>query len=197
MISPHVRDMDVYELRHFYAMIQRDFARGEYQPFSVLSDQLARGVQQGLVLQDGERQLAYAIVSGCLANNSLLVSLLAVMPGQRGNGVGSFFLKAIAQKYAGRDAIILEVERPKDAKTPQEAQRRKKRIAFYQKAGFHVVPGIGFYSIWGVPMHLMALPLQADARQIDNNIDKTISELYAPLLEEHMEQLKIHMAARA
>lgn len=194
MQSPHVRHMEAKELSRFYPMIQRDFARDEYQPFSILSRQLENGTQQGLVLESQGHTMAYAIVSGCKANNSLLISLLAVMPDQRGSGVGSLFLKAIADAYADRDAIVLEVERPKDAKTPQEQNKRKKRIAFYQRAGLHVVPGIGFYSIWGVPMHLMVLPLEADAQSINQDIDQTIQELYTPLLEGRMDQLQISMA---
>lgn len=91
-------------------------------------------------------------------NGYVLISLLAVFHEYRGQGIGSESMKELRVMYENKQAIIVEVERPDFSQTPEECDSRKRRIEFYEKAGFYLIPNID-YSIWDVPMHLMAMPL--------------------------------------
>ncbi len=52
----------------------------------------------------------------------------AMRPELRGKGYGSLALAALGKKYA---AMVLEVE-------PPETEMQKRRVAFYERCGFHI-----------------------------------------------------------
>ena len=86
--------------------------------------------------------------------------------------------------YSDKNGIIVEVEKPEKATTNKEKIIREKRIQFYQKVGFYLLSDID-YSIWDVPMHLMAQPLKASSQAINEEIGQTIFEIYLELRGEH------------
>lgn len=176
-----IRQMTLDEFKHFFKLIKQDFARGEYPPYFVLNAQLKEGILEGLVLSDGEADMAYAVCAAGHDNGCVLISLLAVFKELRGQGIGSGFMAHLAKRYADKQAIIVEVEKPELSKTTKERETREKRIHFYEKAGYHVIPGVE-YSIWDVPMHLMALPLKASEQMVNGNIDKIMYEIYLELM---------------
>ena len=174
-----IRTMDVSELWRIYKHIKQDFPVGEYPPYEILSRQLKEGLQQGQVLRFGEQELAYAI---CAASTDyVLLSLMAVFPEFRGQGIGSAFLQALQGKYANKQAIIGEVERPELAANSKERQQRSERIKFYEKAGFYLIPGID-YTIWDVPMHLMAQPIISSPEAINDDIPLIMYQIYLKLM---------------
>jgi GNAT superfamily N-acetyltransferase len=145
------------DFKRIYKKIKRDFAPGEYAPYTVLYKQLKKGIQQGFLLYAGGDEAAYAVCAAGHPNGFVLVSLLAVYPEYRGRGFGTEFIRELKKIYTDKKGVIVEVEKPEDAKDEDEKTRREKRIAFYRKAGFEQIPGIE-YSIWTVPMHLMVFP---------------------------------------
>lgn len=174
-----IRTMAASELRYFYNRITQDFPVGEYPPYEILSRQLSEGLQDGLVFCRGAQDLAYAI---CAASTDyVLLSLFAVLPEHRGQGIGSDFLQALQSKYAHKQAMIGEVERPELAANAAETKLRNQRIEFYEKAGYYLIPAID-YTIWAVPMLLMALPLTAPKKTIDANIRAIMYEIYLQLM---------------
>jgi len=174
-----IRTMDVSEHRLIYKHIKQDFPVGEYPPYEILSRQLQEGLQEGLVLCLGEHDLAYSI---CAASSDyVLLSLMAVFPEFRGQGVGSAFLQALQSRYARKQAIIGEVERLDLASNSKEMKLRKERIEFYKKAGFYLIPGVD-YTIWDVPMHLMALPIRASTEDINDDIQIIMYQIYLKLM---------------
>jgi len=179
-----IRSMQSNEIRTFFRYIQRDFSPGEYPPYAVLYQQLQSGIQEGLVLssyQDGD--FAYSICAAGHANKYVLVSLLAVFPECRSKGIGSEFMKLMIERYRSKQALLIEVEKPESSPTPEERNIRSRRISFYERAGFHLVPGIE-YSIWGVPMHLMILPLQASREEAEGEIGRAMYQIYLELMGE-------------
>jgi GNAT superfamily N-acetyltransferase len=174
-----IRTMELSELQFFYKHITQDFPVGEYPPYEILSRQFQEGLQDGLVFCTGKQDLAYSI---CAASTDyVLLSLFAVLPEFRGQGVGSAFLQALQKRYAGKQAIIGEVECPELASNSAEIQLRNWRIEFYEKAGFDLIPGID-YTIWDVPMHLMALPLTSGRKTIVANIQTIMYQIYLQLM---------------
>lgn len=174
-----VRPMELEQLQRIYQHIVQDFPAGEYPPCDILYRHLQSGTQDAQVFCAGEQVLAYSI---CAAGSDyVLISLLAVLPEFRGQGVGSAFLPALIKSYSGKQGIIIEVERPELAAGPEETRFRQWRLGFYKKAGFYLLEGID-YSIWDMPMHLMALPLLSSRQTIDENIDQIMRQIYLRLM---------------
>ncbi len=173
--------MELDELKVFYKRIKQDFSQGEYAPYAVLYKHLKNGWQNGLVFCEGEQDLAYAVCLDNHENGYVLISLFAVFKEYRERGIGSAFIKRLHQKYKDKLAIFVEVERPDEAKTRKEGYSRWRRIEFYEKAGFYLIQGVD-YSIWDIPMHLMALPLVASEETINQRIRRSMYELYFNLM---------------
>ena len=183
MPNRFIRRMDITELKEFYYRIEQDFPVGEYAPYDIVFDHVQSGMQEGMVFCEGKEDLAYSI---CTVNNSngyVLVSLLAVYPEYRGNGVGSAFIHTLGKKYEQKQAIIVEVERPSLSPSVNEQDCRQRRIEFYKKLGFYLIPEVE-YTIWDVPMHLMALPIIASKEIINQDISRIMHQIYYPLLGE-------------
>lgn len=183
MSKYYIRRMELGEIKAFYERIERDFAEGEYAPYETLYKHLQNGLQKALVFCEGEQDLAYSICTDSHENSYVLVSLLAVFKGYRDQGIGSDFLKKLRLMYRDKQALLVEVERPDQAESEQEGHSRRRRIEFYEKAGFYLIEGVD-YSIWDIPMHLMALPLVASKGTINQEIRNTMYELYLDLMGE-------------
>jgi hypothetical protein len=177
------------EFKRIYKQIKKDFAAGEYPPYFVLHRQILNGIQQCFLYIPEGVEKAYAVCAGGHPNGYVLISLLSVLPAYRGLGAGTAFLNKIKENYADKKGLLVEVEKPEDAKTSEEKEVREKRIRFYQKAGFRVVPGLN-YSIWGVPMHLMVYGEEGDTQVIMQRI----YEIYLELMGQHfIHKLQVRM----
>lgn len=185
MSKYYIRRMELGELKAFYERIERDFAQGEYAPYAILYQHLQNGLQKALVFCEGEHDLAYSICTDSHDNSYVLISLIAVFKKYRDQGIGSDFMKRLRLMYLDKQALLVEVERPDQAKTQEEGNSRRRRIEFYKKAGFYLIEGVA-YSIWDIPMHLMALPLVASHETINQEIRKSMRELYLDLMGEEL-----------
>lgn len=175
------RKMTPGDLKFIYKSIKRDFKAGEYAPRFVLRRQLEEGIQNGLIMSSGGRDVAYSICAEGRDNGYVLISLLAVFEQFRGQGFGTELLREICRSSSGKSGVIVEVEKPELASTDEERTAGLRRISFYEKLGFHLITGID-YSIWGVPMHLMALPEKASRETIGDNIGQIMHEIYLMLM---------------
>ncbi|MGE5458970.1 MAG: GNAT family N-acetyltransferase [Methanobacterium sp.] len=175
--------MEASELKHFYPFIVRDFASGEYPPQDILHMHMKAGRQAGFVLCDGSIDVAYAFCAASAAHDYVLLSLFAVFPELRGQGIGAAFLLELQKIYALKQAIMVEVERPEEARTAEEQGHRLRRIAFYERAGYHLIRGID-YTIWDVPMHLMVLPINASLEMIKQEVEEIMYQIYLELAGE-------------
>lgn len=185
--------MELAEFKDFYKRIDNDFPPNEHAPYAVLYKEIQEGIVEALVFCEGEQDLAYSICVANHVNGYVLISLLAVFQECRGQGIGSAFMKALHSMYEQKQAIFVEVEKPELAQTSEERNSRERRIKFYEKAGFYLIKGID-YSIWGVPVHLMALPLKASKETINEQIGQFIYQIYFKLLGErfiHKMQFKV------
>jgi GNAT superfamily N-acetyltransferase len=185
MSKYHIRHMELNELKAFYERIVRDFAQGEYSPYAIIYQHLQNGLQKALIFCEGEQDLAYSVCTDNHDNSYVLISLFAVFKQYRGQGIGSAFIKRLRLMYKDKQALIVEVERPDEAKTQEEGNSRKRRIEFYKKAGFYLIERVD-YSIWDIPMHLMALPLVAPKETINQEIGRSMRELYLELMGEEL-----------
>lgn len=180
MSEYNIRPLEAAELKDFYPCIERDFAFGEYPPLDVLNNHMQEGRQEGYVLCDGTIDLAYSFCAASSAHDYVLISLFAVFQEYRGQGIGSTFLHELHKIYAHKLAIIGEVEQPEKAKTAEEQDKRLRRIAFYEKEGYRLIKGID-YTIWDIPMHIMALSLNASDVMINREIKQIMYQIYYEL----------------
>jgi GNAT superfamily N-acetyltransferase len=181
MNSNFIRKMELSELESFFKHIERDFPPGEYSPYDIVYRQLENENQEALVFSDGEHDLAYAVCAVNHDNNYVLISLFAVFEKYRTRGIGSAFILALKRKYEDMQGLIAEVERPELSNTHKAFDICTRRISFYERAGFYLIKGID-YSIWDVPMHLLALPLKADKETIDHEIGQIMHQIYLLLM---------------
>lgn len=183
MSKYHIRPMELNELKDFFKRIKQDFVQGEYAPYAILYKHFQNGLLNGLVFCEGKQDLAYSICEDNHDNGYVLISLLAVFKEYRDQGIGSAFIKRLRLMYRDKQALLVEVERPDQTKTKEEGHSRRRRIDFYEKAGFYLIQGID-YSIWDISMHLMALPIVSSKEIIDQKIEKSMYELYFNLMGE-------------
>ena len=175
-----LKNIELNRLKEIYKHIEHDFPPNEHAPYNVIYWQLKKGSLKGLVLCKGEYEVAYSIFTET-SSEYTIVGLLAVYDEYRGHGFGTEFLKELKNIYSDRKGIIVEVEKPERAKNDAGRIVSQKRIKFYERAGFYLVPDID-YSIWDVPMHLMVLPLKASEQIINEEIGQVIYDFYLTLL---------------
>lgn len=181
MNQDSIRRMMPSELKCYFKYITNDFPVGEYPPRFVLERHMKSGKMEGLIFSDGNTDVAYAICAAGHGNGYVLLSLFAVLQEFRGMGVGSGFLKAITDYYSHKKAIFVEVERPELALDNQELITRRRRVEFYERAGFIQLSGID-YTIWDVPMHLMVYPADVGLNIPETQLMERIREIYLQLL---------------
>jgi len=190
MIEDAIRRMKDQEFKEIFKQIERDFAPGEYAPYEVICQQLQRGVQEGLILSQGEHDVAYSICTGGNKNGYVLISLLAVYEQFRGHGIGSAFLKELSRIYSGKHGIIVEVEKPENSLNQEERFTRIKRIEFYERAGFYLISNID-YAIWDVPMHLMVRLYPSSMQPANERVGQIMYEIYLELMgEQYIHKMK-------
>ncbi len=135
-------------------------------------------MQQCFAYADNGIEKAYAVCAASHSNGYVLISLFSVYPAFRGFGIGTAFLEQLKERYAGKKGLLLEVEKPECARDEAERAVREKRMPFYARAGFRVVPNLK-YAIWGVPMHLMACGPYATGT---DEMMRRIHEIYLQLM---------------
>ncbi|MDP4094577.1 MAG: GNAT family N-acetyltransferase [Bacillota bacterium] len=177
----YIREMKQSDLKEIYSHIKKDFIPGEYPPFAVLAEQFKTGKFEGYILYKDKTDLAYSICTSDSRNGYVLLSLLAVFPEYRGSGFGTNFVKQLITMYKDKMSMIVEVEKPETAKESKERELRLKRIGFYERLGFYLIPGID-YSIWDISLHLMAVPLKASPEDINSRIGDIMYQIYLELM---------------
>lgn len=167
-----IRKLEINELGKLYRNhIKKDFPPTERPPCCVIKNNIKNKLQEGFIFLNQGEDSAYSI--NALSEDAILIFLFAVFEGKRGNGIGSKFLKEIIEYYKTKDSIIVEVERPEDAKSLQEKVICEKRISFYERLGFVIQKDIE-YSIFDVPMYLMVYSNKNISKEKVINQMKTI-----------------------
>lgn len=130
----------------------------------------AQGLRQNhhiLAMLDQNDQLAgIAHVELRQKENVALFWYLAITAAERNHGLGSTLYRAVLHRLPDTlSAVILEVEKPELAETPQQRDLARRRIDFYRRLGALQLTGIHYLQIVGphqppLPMHILVHPLQ-------------------------------------
>ena len=160
------------EYRALYRHMQRDFPPGELPPYFAVRSSLKKGVYDAFFLTHEGEDAGYAVLTAPPGLSFALLNYFAVFPAMRAQGHGTAFLQMVIQR-AGTRTLLLEAEAPWAAKTDEERALRTRRIEFYQRAGFHVVP-TARARLFGVDMEIMITGGTVP------HVRKTMHNLYLP-----------------
>ncbi len=139
------RERDLAQVKELY---EASFPAAERKTFSHILRLRRKGICEVLtVISDGFRGLAIVLKHADLA----LLDYFAVLPGKRGQGIGTGALSLLRKRYA-KKRLFLEIESP-DESAPN-ADQRLRRKAFYLRNGF-VDSGLRV-TVFGVDMDLLS-----------------------------------------
>jgi len=182
----NIKRLDLSETKTVYDLyMKRDFPLSEIKPFSLISRLYEAGLNVTYCLYQAEEQMpsAYAIFEKPSRESKVwLLDFLAVDSEKKGQGIGSLFLKLLAEelKKDKIEALLIEIERIDEAE--DEAQRliREKRKSFYLKNGLEET-GIFTVADENVGYEILCLPLQ-DAT-LEKSICEYIGQIYETIFE--------------
>ena len=169
------------ELKNLYATeLSRVFPADEIPPYTRLLQCFTENKHEGFFYTpEGEQEPVGYVINSAM-HGAVLCYFLAIYDTFQGEGYGSMLIEVLAKHYADYDYIWFEVERVCDAKNAEEQAVRERRIAFYERAGLHIVPDIA-YTAFGVPMHIMVLPLAQKQVNVSCLLE-TILQTYQTIL---------------
>jgi len=122
--------------RVYYDRILTDIPPTERKTFPYLESLVSQGIYRCLGLFDDARLMGYAYLA-CLPEEKIeILDFFAVCSGNRDRGVGSVFLRLLTDMERGVHIPVGEVEDPDYAES-EEKQTRVRRIAFYERNGWH------------------------------------------------------------
>lgn len=142
-----IRKQSLEEMKKTYQeMMFRHFPEDEIKPFRFIESAYEKGRYICYGLYDGSGAgecLAYAWMCHMTEENWVLLDYFAVTEKLRGQGVGSWFLKEVLEKYTQGMPVIIEVEDPDridvaegtEEEIEKERQKQLRRISFYLNNG--------------------------------------------------------------
>ena len=133
--------------------MKRDFPSNELPPFFAVKRNFEKGIYDGFYLTE-DTEIGYAVITAPENLTYGLINFFAILPEYRSKGCGSEFLKIILSHYADR-TLVLEADDPAAAKTAVLREEAVRRVKFYERAGFCVLPTTK-EKIFGVDMVIMA-----------------------------------------
>ena len=137
---PELRLLTDSQLRQIYRVhVKRDFPRSERRPFTSIRSLRRAGRYDTWGVFEGDALLAYAFLWRTAEGNCALLDYLAVCPEGRGQGLGTQALELLKARYGPACTLLAEAEAPEPGISPEEDRVRRRRLAFYQRAGFRLM----------------------------------------------------------
>lgn len=120
----------------YYTYMTVDFPPSERRHLASIRRLRRTGYYDTWGVMDGEALLAYAFLWRTPEGTCALLDYLAVCPDGRGKGLGTQALELLKVQYGSACTLLVEAEAPESGIPPAEDRLRRRRIAFYQRAGF-------------------------------------------------------------
>ncbi len=186
-----VRTLALPQIRVLYAhRLVIDFPPDELKPLPIIEKALRRGAYVCYGAMDGPEVQAYAFFVKLAADGKrfALLDYFAVRRDLRGCGVGSRFLRALVDgPLQGMDCVLLEVDAPERAETPEERKVRDRRLRFYLKNGLRDTAVTAV--VYGVGYRILSLPLGAPPSPGETR--RLYAALYRSILPERAYKSKV------
>ncbi|RPK06090.1 GNAT family N-acetyltransferase [Priestia endophytica] len=134
-----------------YAYIDFPFLK-DALPSKIVKSAIKKDVLHPVYLTNGSEIYGYALYQDVPELKCIHVLFLAIVPSYRSSGLGSVLLDRL--KALSKNGLILEVEDPETAESDEEWSIRTRRIRFYERNGFHLIPNVKF-SHFGYAIQVM------------------------------------------
>lgn len=168
--------LNITEMESLYnTKIKRDFPRQERRPLPRIKRLYKRECYTAITLQNETGLQAYATFINSEKTGNIFLDYFATQPQMRGQGVGSYFLALLKERWQ-KDGMILECETPESAKTEEQRRQRHRRIEFYQRAGAQTTRWL--WHSFGVDYAILWLPLQQNQCN-EAQVGKDLLTLYS------------------
>ncbi len=125
--------MTRWEVEMHYPAMTEDFPPSELKPLPRLLALFDRGVYDCWWLTEDNVRVGYAALLQTEATPYCLLDYLAIREDCRGGGYGSRCLELLKARYP--KGFIVEAEAPEEGLRREVNTLRRRRIAFYQRAG--------------------------------------------------------------
>ncbi len=151
---------------------QRGIHRGAHLLAAVEAEDQTPGIRPQTSSLITKRQITDPSLQGIifdyepLARKSAFLWYIAVAPGMRGQGLGSWlYHQVLARLDPSVRAMIFDLEDPREMHTSQEKDIARRRIQFYRRQGARLLGGIRYLQTVGthmppIPLLLMVHPIQ-------------------------------------
>ena len=177
----HMKKLTAEQVLSVYTGVaQEHFPVEELKPAALIEKLLQEGAYEGLGLFLGETLAAYALFAQAPERDILLLDYYAVLAAYRNGGMGSLFLQKMKECYSGREAILLETEKPEAAENEAEYVLRVRRNGFYERNGA-VLTNIRS-RVYDVDFDIFAIPLAKTPS--DEEAYQELSVIYRYMLGE-------------
>ncbi len=174
----------------FWQLYDSSFLSNEREPRDVILDSLRNGVAFAVRARAGAHTVGLAIAHLLREPPTLFLVYLAVAPELRSRHIGAALFEKVwtigAERYVEwglkPTGVVWEVEIPERALGEQGLQDRRRRIAFFERLGAHVLPRPYVQppvdGIAPVPMHLMFRPAPGGSLPDDSALSALIRAIY-------------------
>ena len=123
----------------YYTYMTVDFPPSERRHLASIRRLRRTGYYDTWGVFEGEELLAYTFLWRTPEGNCALLDYLAVCPDGRGKGLGTQALELLKEQYGPSCTLLVEAEAPEPGLPPEKDRLRRRRIAFYQRAGFRLL----------------------------------------------------------
>lgn len=160
--------------------LKKDFARNELKPLSSMRRFWEKDAYVCYGLFDGDDILGYAFFV-CLGKNYLF-DYFGIAEGHRDQGLGSFFLRQLAQCFAEADCVIGEVEDPDKAPDEETRALRERRLQFYQRSGYIKTKLTSV--VFGADYRILEIPVSAShtTEELRSIYTELYQNIFPPLI---------------
>ena len=138
----------IYEER-----LQYDFPPAERKPLSAILQSNRAGTYRAFGVYKESLCVAYAYFVAIPESDWMLLDYYAVRDDLRGTGIGSWFLERLHTLEPDSPVILLEIDEPEFAETPEERELCLRRAHFYRRAGAQFSNVVA--TTFGVPYRLL------------------------------------------
>ena len=165
-------------IRHWlqlYILYRQSFPRAERKPFLTILKKYRAGMTDIWCILEENRFLGFAATMN--SPDLVMLDYLAVLKQHRSQGIGSFALAELMERYSDR-AFLLEIESPYEPGPDQLV--RQKRKQFYVNCGMEPLHIMA--EVFGIKMELLGKNCSIDFAQYRN----FYRDFYKPWAAKHI-----------
>lgn len=151
-----------WELDDLYPVLQENFPPTELKKLPHLHSLIDRGVYDMWKLEENGRTVGLALLLRTPGCRYVLLDYLVML--EKGRGYGSLCLKELKKVYPG--GIMLEAEALLEGLPEETLHIRRRRLAFYQRAGWTPFPFRNWVFGEVYLIHLWAEELPEDGSKV-------------------------------